>query len=457
VIPAAAIACLAIVFDGYDLQSLSYALPKITATWHLSSVQAGLLASYTFLALFIGAVTLGMIGDRWGRKRALVLGTVIFAVFLGTAGFAQSYGEFAVLRFLGGLGMGGVLPGSIGLVAEYLPGRVRARVTAIAGGCFTLGFVAAAVLAMVIVPAHGWRPMFFLAYLGFALAILVALFVAESPRYLASKRRYSDALAIVRKMYPAIWPAAEQAVPGEFFARDDAHTARGPIRALFSRTYRQSTITLSLLYFFVQFVVYALDFWLVTLLITRGFSLVHSYGYGIEQAAAATLGGLVIGWILDRVNRRLGMAVTFLAGGVCLIFFGIAPSPIELYILNALCGALIVGGQNVVHTLVLDTYGSDVRATGLGWALGVGRLGGVLGPLLGGYLLALKLPFPAYFVTFAIPAVLAAICIAALRGPRAPRPAAGPGPGIAGTAYEVAAPNSLNDATSSGVKLPKPR
>jgi AAHS family benzoate transporter-like MFS transporter len=421
VIPAAVIASTAIIFDGYDLQSLSYALPKITATWHLSSVQAGLLASYTFLALFIGAVLLGVLGDRWGRKRALVLGIVIFALFLGTAGFAQNYAEFAILRFAGGLGMGGVLPGAIGLVTEYLPARVRARVTALAAGCFTLGFVVAAVLAMMIVPAHGWRPMFFLAYLGFVVAALVALLVSESPRFLAAKGRYPDALAAVRKLYPALWPAARDAAPERFFATAHA-PARQPIKALWSGVYRQSTITISLLYFFVQFVVYALDFWLVSLLVDHGFSLVHSYSYGIEQAVAATLGGVVLGLILDRVNHRIGLAAIFVAGGVCLVFFGVAPSAVELYILNALCGALIVGGQNVVHILVMDTYDTDVRATGLGWALGVGRIGGVLGPLLGGYLLSLRLPFPAYFVTFAIPSVLAAVCIVALRS----KPGGGP-------------------------------
>lgn len=415
VIPAAIIASLAIVFDGYDLQSLAYSLPKIIATWHLSSVQAGLLASYTFLALFLGAVTLGVVGDRWGRKRALVIGTAIFALFLGSAGFARTYTEFAILRFAGGIGMGGVLPSAIGIVTEYLPARVRARVTAFAAGCFTLGFVVAAVLAMLIVPTYGWRPMFTLSYLGFAITILVMLLTSESPRYLAAKGRYSDALEVIKKLYPVIWPAARDTAPEEFFAQQRAQGGRGPIRALWGEAYRQATITISLLYFFVQFVVYALDFWLVSLLVTHGFSLVHSYSYGIEQAAAATLGGLVLGWILDRVNHRIGLAVIFLAGGVCLVFFGIAPSPVELYILNALCGALIVGGQNVVHILVMDTYRPDVRATGLGWALGVGRIGGILGPLLGGYLLSLKLPFPAYFVTFAIPAVLAAICVLALR------------------------------------------
>ena len=431
VIPAAVVASLAIVFDGYDLQSLSYALPKIIATWHLSSVQAGLLASYTFLALFIGAVLLGVVGDRWGRKRALVLGTVIFALFLGSAGFAQNYAEFAILRFAGGIGMGGVLPGAIGIVTEYLPARVRARVTALAAGCFTLGFVVAAVLAMAIVPAHGWRPMFTLSYLGLVVAALAALLVSESPRYLASKGRYADALAVIKRIYPAIWPAAQGAAPEEFFASEQAPAARQPIKALWGRMYRQATITISLLYFFLQFVVYALDFWLVSLLVDHGFSLVHSYSYGIEQAAAATLGGLVLGLILDRVNHRIGLAVIFIAGGICLIFFGIAPSAVELYILNALCGALIVGGQNVVHILVMDTYGSDVRATGLGWALGIGRIGGILGPLLGGYLLSLRLPFPAYFVTFAIPAVLAAVCIITLRskpgGPVAMMAAASPG------------------------------
>lgn len=422
VIPAAVIAGLAIIFDGYDLQSLAYALPKIIKTWHLSSVQAGLLGSYTFAALFLGAVLLSIAGTRWGRKRALVVGTVIFAAFLGTAGFAHNYAEFAMLRFAGGIGMGGVLPCAIGIVTEYLPPRVRARVTALAAGCFTLGFVAAAVLAMAIVPTHGWRLMFTLSYLGFVIAILAVLFVSEPPRYLASKGRYSDALAVVKKLYPAIWPAARNTAPEAFFAQEQAQRAGGPLQALWSRMYRQATITLSLLYFFVQFVVYALDFWLVSLLVTHGFSLVHSYSYGIEQAIAATLGGLVLGWILDRINHRIGMAVVFAAGGVSLIFFGIAPSAVELYILNALCGALIVGGQNVVHILVMDTYDSETRGIGLGWALGIGRIGGVLGPLLGGYLLSLKLPFPAYFYAFAVPAVLAAICVLAL--PSKPRGAA---------------------------------
>lgn len=418
----AAIASIAVVFDGYDLQALSYALPKLVASWHFSSVQAGLLASYTFLGLFVGAVGLGALGDRWGRKRTLVAGVIVFALFMGSAGFAQNYTEFAILRFCASVGMGGVLPGTIAMLSEYVPVKRRARMIAFSAGCFTFGFMVAAIAATLLVPRFGWRPLFHLSYLALVVAALIAWLVPETPQYLATRRRFDRALATVEKLYPSIAPTARAADPETFFAGPKRDDGKIQFRTLWTGRYRRSTISLSLLYLFLQFVVYALDFWMVSLLVRHGLSLVNSYSYAIEQAAAATVGGFVIGWVLDRVNPYFALAVAFAAGGVCLIFFGFATSLVALYTLNALAGALIIGGQNVVHTLVMATYGPEARATGLGWALGIGRLGGLLGPLIGGYLLKLALPFPAYFLVFAIPAVLCAITVLVLRAVRT-RPA----------------------------------
>ncbi len=414
----AAIAGTAVVFDGYDLQALSYTLPKLIAAWHLSSVQAGWLASYTFVGLFAGAVGLGAVGDRWGRKRMLVAGVVIFAIFMGTAGFAHDYTQFAVLRFCASVGMGGVLPGTITMISEYTPAARRGRVVAISAGCFTFGFAVAAALATVIVPDHGWRPMFHLSYLALVVAVLIAVWVPETPQYLAAKGRYTEAFATVRKVFPAAAPP-DEGDPARYFGIERAAEAgRGQFRTLWSPRYREATVLISLLYLFLQFVVYALDFWMVTLLVGHGLSLTHSYSYAIEQALAATAGGFALGWVLDRVDKRVALAVAFAAGGLCLVCFGLTSSPVALYALNALAGALIIGGQNVVHTLVMGTYGVDTRATGLGWALGIGRLGGLLGPLIGGYLLALHLPFPVYFIVFAVPAVLCSLAALALRASR---------------------------------------
>lgn len=415
VLAIAAIAGTAVVFDGYDLQALSYTLPKLVAAWHISSVQAGLLASYTFIGLFVGAVGLGAVGDRWGRKRMLVAGVVIFALFMGTAGFADGYAQFAALRFCASVGMGGVLPGTITMIGEYTPSAKRGRVVAISAGCFTFGFAVAATLAKFIVPGHGWRPMFHISYLALVVAVLIALWVPETPQYLASKGRYDAALATVRRVFPAVAEAAAGTAPAAFFGTEEGNRRKNQFRALWEPRYRQATLLISLLYLFLQFVVYALDFWMVSLLVDHGLSLANSYSYAIEQALAATVGGFALGWVLDRMDKRVALAIAFAAGGVCLVLFGLTDSLVALYVLNALAGALIIGGQNVVHTLVMGTYGVDARATGLGWALGIGRLGGLLGPLIGGYLLALKLPFPMYFIVFAIPAALCSVTVLALR------------------------------------------
>jgi MFS transporter, AAHS family, benzoate transport protein len=409
----------AVTFDGYDLQMLSYVVPTIVREWHISPVQAGLLGSWTFLGLFVGAVVLGAVGDRWGRKRTLILGITIFGVCMGSAGFAADYTQLAALRFAAGIGMGGVLPGAITMLGEYAPDRLRARAVALTTGCFTLGFVFAALLAIAIVPGHGWRPMFQLSYLSLVVGVLVLLWVPESPRYLARRGRYGDAADALRTLYPSLEEKIRQATPEALWGEQPAGGNRVPLRMLWSRVYLASTIKVSFLYFFVQFVVYALDFWLVSLLVAHGFSLVRSYSYGIEQALAATLGGLALAWMVDRVDRRLSIAAIFLGGGVSLVLFGFSSTSAELYVLNFLAGGLIIGGQNVVHVLVMAVYGTELRATAIGWALGIGRLGGILGPLVGGFLLSRAMPFPAYFVIFAVPAILASVTILLLPGRRA--------------------------------------
>ncbi|MET7992119.1 MFS transporter [Amycolatopsis sp. NPDC005232] len=409
-----AIACLAVVFDGYDLQALAYSLPTIVKEWGIAPVQAGLLGSYAFVGLAIGAVGLGAIGDRWGRKRALVAGILIFGLFMGTAGFARSYPELAVLRFVASIGMGGVLPGSIAMLSEYVAPHRRARMIAVTTGCFTIGFAAAAVAASAIVPHHGWRPLFHVSYVAVAVAAAMLAWVPESPAYLVGRGRGQQALAVVERLYPTMIEA-RSADPETFFPRKPTGATRAPFTTLWRREYLARTVAITFLYLFVQFVIYAVGFWLVSLLVMHGFPLVSSYSYAIDQALAATVGGIVLGWVLDRSDKYVTLMIAFCLGSACLILFSLSSSLVVLYVLSTLVGFLVLGGQNTVHILVTDAYRPDVRATALGWALGIGRLGGLLGPLVGGYLLSLRLPYPVYFVAFAVPAVLASIVIAVLR------------------------------------------
>ncbi|GAB6171121.1 MFS transporter [Paradesulfitobacterium aromaticivorans] len=415
----------ALIFDGYDSQIIAYIMPKVLGEWHLSPVVAGSLASYGFLGLMIGAAGFGMISDRIGRKKSLMLSIGIFSLFSGLTFFAPNFKAFVTLRFLAGLGMGGAMPIAITLVSEFAPAKIRAKaVTGMFGG-FTLGWAVAGLMAMLVIPSFGWRPLLLMGLLPVLIIPVIAIYLPESVRFLSHKGRYAEAISNMQKIErmagisPRTWREqdfTESGATGAVKAADgsksgDGLHALGGLKVLFSPGLRWMTVLVWLTYFFNLLVIYGLASWLPSLLVKSGFSLVKSYSYGMIQSLGATAGGFLLGWVMDRFGRKAGLSLFYFLGGLALWVFAFATSNLLLLLAGAATGVFIIGTQIAQHVITGEIYPTQVRSSGVGWALTIGRLGSIIGPLLGGLIQMGNFSFGQYFLIFSIPAFLCAALV----------------------------------------------
>lgn len=399
-------------FNGYNNQIIAYVMPQVIREWNLSPVDAGFLASYGFIGLMVGAAVFGMMSDRLGRKAILMLTLAILCFFSGLGGFVHNFHAFAILRFLAGLGMGGVMPTAITLVSEVIPSRIRAQaVTAMFGG-FNLGGAAAALAAMGLMPSQGWRSVVIVGIVPMLFIPVIWLYLPESIRFLALRKRYRQAEAVVRRMEkaagipPARWEAASFAVAGQ---------TDGGLKGLFAGGLTGMTILVWLTYFLNLLVIYGLSIWLPSLLVNAGFSLVKSYSYGVLQSLGAAFGGFLLGWVMDRYGRKFGLVLFYLLGGVAVWLFAFASSNLAFFLAGTASGLFVMGVQNAQHVVTGEIYPTQVRSTGVGWALTMGRLGSVTAPILGGVLQFIGLTYAHYCLIFALPCLCCALLAALYR------------------------------------------
>jgi AAHS family benzoate transporter-like MFS transporter len=401
-----ALAGMILVFDGYDAQIIAYVMPQLIKEWHLSPLVAGSMASYGFVGLMIGAAAFGTCADRIGRKKGLMIALTIFSVFSGAAYWAPNFQVFCILRFLAGVGMGGAMPLTITLVTEFAPAKIRGKAVSTMFAGFTLGWAVAALVAMIVIPLLGWRMVLLFGFLPVLCLPVLKASLPESVRFLAAKGRYDDAILEVRQMEKAAGlPPAEWTRESFQMSSGQPH---GSLAQLFTSKLAFMTVLLWATYFLNLLVVYGLATWLPSLLVKAGFSLVKSYSFGMIQAMGATAGGFFLGWMMDRFGRKSALVFAYLAGGIVIALFGMVSSNALLYLVGAATGVFVIGAQIAQHVVTGELYPTNVRSTGVGWALTAGRFGSIAGPLLGGALQMAGFSFTEYFLVFAIPSFLCA-------------------------------------------------
>ncbi len=378
---------LTIVFDGIDNQVLAVAIPTMMRDWSVPRVAfAPVLASGLF-GMVVGGAFGGVTGDRLGRKVALLGSVAVFGALTLAAAFAGSLFTVGVLRFVSGVGLGGAMPNAAALATEFVPKRHRAFAVTLAIVCVPLGGMLAALLGEHLLPAWGWRGLFITGGVA-PLASVVAFtrLLPESPRYLVRRPgRWLELAALVRRL------GHDAPAGSRFIDTTESSVARASIGALLQPALRRDTLTLWLAFFSGLLAVYSAFNWLPALLAGAGQAAIASRGlfaFNLGGAIGAILGALVIG----RAGSRLTMLVLTggaVASALVMASMTFAPSSSAARIIGmlTLTGGFINAVQTTMYALAAQVYPTGVRATGVGTAVAVGRVGGVLSTYAGAWAL----------------------------------------------------------------------
>lgn len=398
---------LIIIFDGYDLVIYGVALPLLMQEWGLSAVQAGLLASTALFGMMFGAMSFGTLSDKLGRKKTIMICVAIFSGFTFLGAFASNPIEFGILRFLAGLGIGGVMPNVVALMTEYSPKRIRSTLVAVMFSGYAIGGMTSALLGAWLVTDYGWKIMFYIAIIPFLALPILWKFLPESLMFLTKKGETEKVREIVQKIAP------EQNIqPETTFKLNDAVAGDdAPLKALFQQGRMFSTVMFWVAFFMCLLMVYALGSWLPKLMIQAGYSLGASMIFLFALNIGGMVGAIGGGALADRFHLKPVLTTMFAVGAIALILLGFNSPQMVLYGLIAIAGAATIGSQILLYTFVAQFYPTAVRSTGMGWASGIGRIGAIVGPVLTGALLTFELPHQMNFLVIAIPGVIAALAV----------------------------------------------
>jgi AAHS family 4-hydroxybenzoate transporter-like MFS transporter len=391
--------CALMLIEGYDMQVMAYAAPAILKEWDVSRAVFGPVLSANLIGYLFGALGLTTLGDIIGRKKIIIFGALLFGSFTLATAFATSLTELIVFRIIAGLGLGAAVPTGIALVAEYVPAKRRGAMIGLMFVGYTLGAAAGGFLAAWLIPRFGWPSVFLVGGIApLPLCLGLALALPESIRFLILSGK--PVLAVVRRLQP-------EAADATYVVREE--TRHGfPVFALF---YQGRAVMTALLWFAMitsfmghQF----LTGWLPTIMADSGLSISVANSIGAIFQVGGAAGSFLVGRWLDRWGIAAVVAA-FLFAALFIAPIGVMTGAGALLVaLVFVSGFFVLGGQIGLNSLSGTLYPSAMRASGAGWALGIGRIGSFFGPILGGILLTAGLSHGLLFLLAALPLIACA-------------------------------------------------
>ena len=400
-------------FDGFDAQAISYVAPSIVREWNLPPGELGPVFSAGLFGLMLGALFIAPLADRFGRRPVILASTAAFGVFTLATAWASSVDQLLLLRFLTGLGLGGCMPNAVALTSEYSPARSRAFLVMLMFNGFSVGSLVGGLLAAQVIPTVGWRAVFVAGgVLPLAAVPLLYFVLPESIRFLAVSGRSPGKVArLLNRLAPGLGATAETPVTVE-----KSSAGRMSVRDLFREGRATSTMLLWVIFFMSLLDLYMLVNWLPTLMSTVGAPLRTAVLLGALLQVGGIVGALLLGFIVDRKGPGAALIPAYLVAAACIVgigFFAAASLPFTtLAVFGA--GLGVIGGQIASNAIAASVYPTEIRSTGVGWALGIGRIGSIVGPAIGGVLVGMETPVNDIFFLSAGPALIAALAAAAL-------------------------------------------
>jgi AAHS family 4-hydroxybenzoate transporter-like MFS transporter len=408
-----AVLCAAVVFmDGFDAQAIGYVAPTLSKAWSLKPGELGPVFSAGLFGLMLGALTFSPLADRIGRKPVIIFCTLWFGVASLLTVTADSTTSLLAWRFITGLGLGGAMPNPIALTCEYAPQRSRATMIMLMFVGFSLGSAVGGAIAAQLVPSYGWQSVFWLGGIfPILLAPILIFWLPESIRLLALRGSQNDYVAgLIKQINPAL-----EFAPGTRFIAPEERPEGFQVGHLFTEGRALATVLIWVMFFTNLLVLYFCATWLPTV--------INNTGVSVRLAVIATalfqvggiVGTLVLAVLIERFGPYRVLAGAYFPAALLIAAIGQAGSTIELIIPAVFAaGFCVVGAQIGANALTATFYPTFIRSTGVGWALGIGRIGSIIGPLLGGLMLALQWHIPTIFLAGAVPVLIACAAVLAM-------------------------------------------
>jgi MFS transporter, putative metabolite:H+ symporter len=367
-------------FDAMDVGMLSFIIAALKVEWELSPGQMGWIGSINSIGMAVGALVFGLMADRIGRKNVFIITLLLFSIGSGISAFTTTFAAFLVLRFFIGAGLGGELPVASTLVSESVPAENRGRIVVLLESFWAGGWLVAAVISYFIIPKYGWQVALLISAIPALYALYLRMGLPDSPRFTAVKDK-------------------------------EKTSAFQSMRNLFSKTYRRRTIMLWIVWFCVVFSYYGMFLWLPSVMIMKGFSLIKSFEYVLIMTLAQLPGYFTAAWCIEKFGRKFVLVVYLMGTAVSAYFFGAAESTALLMTSGILLSFFNLGAWGGLYAYTPEQYPTIIRGTGSGMAAAVGRIGGVLGPLLVGNLVTQQVSISTIFMIFCISVLIGALAV----------------------------------------------
>ncbi|MBS4189365.1 MFS transporter [Bacillus sp. FJAT-49705] len=371
-------------FDAMDVGMLSFIIAALKTDWGLTPEQMGWIGSINSIGMAVGALLFGLWADRIGRKNIFIITLLMFSLASGFSALTTTYTAFLILRFFVGMGLGGELPVASTLVSESVPAKDRGRVVVLLESFWAFGWLIAAIISYFVIPSFGWQIALLLGALPAFYAIYLRLNLPDSPAFSPKK--------------------VEKRTIGQ------------NVRDVWSKKYARSTFVLWVVWFTVVFSYYGMFLWLPSVMVMKGFSMIQSFEYVLMMTLAQLPGYFTAAWLIERMGRKF-VLVTYLLGtaGSALVF-GNAETTVILITAGILLSFFNLGAWGALYAYTPEQYPSEIRGTGAGMAAAIGRVGGILGPLLVGSLVAAGFSIGLIFSIFCASIVIGVVILALLGG-----------------------------------------
>jgi AAHS family benzoate transporter-like MFS transporter len=398
----AVICFLAIVFDGLDSALFGTLLPVLMSDMELSPADAGFLASIGHIGAVVGAVFFGVAADSVGRKKMLVIGLTVFTVFTAACGISVGFVDFAIYRFIAGIGLAGIVPIAVALVYEYTPGKRKALVSSVSYIGIAVGVLLSAVLSIAFLSSSGWRGILIGTSVCIILVPIAVIWLPESMSILVKKNRKNSIDKILTRADLNFIPNSS-----DKYVLSEEIGPKLSVHCLFKGEYARNTIFLGIALFCLMMIAVTLTTWITHVMVQRGFTINTSITFILAFSCSNFISTPLAGWMADRIGYKKVLAIYMPILFVSVSLIGVVQDPIAALICMFFAGFTVLGSTCVLLPYAGSLYPVSFRSTAMGVIYAIGRTGPIIGPAIAGLMFAADISIPLVLFFMAVPSLVA--------------------------------------------------